>query len=267
MSDLDPTILNTRTTQEYEIDALEPTIDASPPERLACGTTELRADDFQLLRATFDRHLADMRLATQPIVTADGDTWASEVLMRPLDASPFDVIKLAQPHHWFGDLAAVIHELVLKLSPATYFVNVHPSELVSGSILTTPLYKIKDRIVLEVTEHDCDELAEMRKSMTRLSAKGFSLAIDDIKEDRASFERTEGLLSSFAKIDRSWVDKIDQKPARQSALLSFVEYCHQRNVKVVAEGIERQEEFDVLKDLKVDLFQGYFIARPKIVTE
>ncbi len=56
--------------------------------------------------------------------------------------------------------------------------------------------------------------------------------------------------------------KKDKLPEKQENVRNLLQEFHSRNMLVVAEGIERKEEFDYLVGLGVDLFQGFYLARP-----
>ncbi|MCR5279460.1 MAG: EAL domain-containing protein, partial [Lachnospiraceae bacterium] len=64
------------------------------------------------------------------------------------------------------------------------------------------------------------------------------------------------------KLDRCLISDCDKDESKQNNIKSLVEEFHSRDMLIVAEGIERKEEFDYLVEIGIDLFQGYYLARP-----
>jgi len=64
------------------------------------------------------------------------------------------------------------------------------------------------------------------------------------------------------KLDMGMVRDIDQDPVRQAIVRGILGVCQALGIDVVAEGIESQEELNLLKSMGVFLFQGYLFAKP-----
>ncbi len=117
-----------------------------------------------------------------------------------------------------------------------------------------PLPPASDRLVLEVLEDirpDADIMAGLRK----LSGEGYRIALDDfvLKAD------TRELL------DVADIVKLDYQAMTAEALASATAEIKQRGLMVLGEKIETQEEFEAGRELGFDLFQGYFLAKPRIL--
>ena len=112
----------------------------------------------------------------------------------------------------------------------------------------------KDRVVLEVLENIPmdDNIVE---AMKRLSAEGFSLALDD-------FEYREELRPM---VEHAHMVKLDVMALGPKRLQQDVAILREFPVKLLAEKIESQEIFDWCKKLGFDYYQGYFFCRPKII--
>ena len=67
----------------------------------------------------------------------------------------------------------------------------------------------------------------------------------------------------IVKLDRELICGIDHEPEKQANVEKLVLKFHEDDILVVAEGVEEKEEFECLVGLGVDLFQGYYLARPK----
>ena len=95
------------------------------------------------------------------------------------------------------------------------------------------------------------------KSMNNL------LAADDFGSGINDMERIDLMKPHIVKLDRELISGIDHDTQKQENVTSLVLQFHAKNMLIVAEGVEEKAEFDYLVGLGVDLFQGYYLARPK----
>ncbi|MCH9026434.1 MAG: EAL domain-containing protein [Proteobacteria bacterium] len=120
-----------------------------------------------------------------------------------------------------------------------------------------------DKIVLEVTEtwqsKDTDTALDI---LNGLSAKGFGLALDDVGTGHSNFSKLQGMPYSEMKLDKSHIQSatIDQETRQFIAMC--VELGHEMGMYVVAEGIESQDQWEMMSAMGCDEAQGFFIARP-----
>ena len=123
---------------------------------------------------------------------------------------------------------------------------------------------LQNRIVLEITE---DEYLGLEALEVKRNYPGFSgyFALDDYGSGYNGEKNLLLLQPRFVKVDVVFIRGIDTNPDRQQLVSGLVTYAHGRNMKVVAEGIETAEELQKVLELGVDLFQGYFLARPAAV--
>ena len=68
--------------------------------------------------------------------------------------------------------------------------------------------------------------------------------------------------TKIVKLDRHIISGIDHDPEKQENVKNLVLEFHSRGMLVLAEGVEEKAEFDYLVGLGVDLYQGYYLARP-----
>lgn len=120
-----------------------------------------------------------------------------------------------------------------------------------------------DDIEIEVTEtallHDPATSAMVLQG---LADKGLVLALDDFGTGFSSLSYLKRYPFSVVKIDRSFISDIEHDPASLAIVRSTIRLAHELNMKVVAEGVASQETVDLLRDLKCDMVQGFFISRP-----
>jgi EAL domain-containing protein (putative c-di-GMP-specific phosphodiesterase class I)/FixJ family two-component response regulator len=118
-------------------------------------------------------------------------------------------------------------------------------------------------LILEVTEGQVmRQRSTILDVLSRLSLKRFELAIDDFGTGHSSLAQLRDLPFDELKVDRSFVHGASKDPTRHAICSASLRMAHQLRMKVVAEGIEDQEDWDCLSDLGCDIGQGYFIARP-----
>jgi len=120
-----------------------------------------------------------------------------------------------------------------------------------------------ERITLEVTESWAtqDAIAAL-DIMTRLRLKGFNLSIDDFGTGYSTMMQLKNIPFTELKLDQSFV----RGAANDNRSRAIVEACinlgQNLGLHVVAEGVERQSDWDLVTELGCDECQGYFVARP-----
>jgi EAL domain-containing protein (putative c-di-GMP-specific phosphodiesterase class I) len=119
------------------------------------------------------------------------------------------------------------------------------------------------QIVLEVTESALmQELVKSLDTLTRLRMKGIALSIDDFGTGYSSLVQLHRIPFSEMKIDRSFIRNALSDEESLAIIKITIMLAHELGMKVVAEGIENQQTWDLLSSLGCDAAQGYFIAKP-----
>jgi diguanylate cyclase (GGDEF)-like protein/PAS domain S-box-containing protein len=119
------------------------------------------------------------------------------------------------------------------------------------------------RLELEVTESLI--VPSFKKATARLQPLqnlGVSIAIDDFGTGHSSFGVLHKLPINAIKVDRSFVARIDRDPSGLSTVRAIVDLARQLGMKTVGEGVETEEQFSLLHEMKCDYFQGYLLSRP-----
>jgi diguanylate cyclase (GGDEF)-like protein/PAS domain S-box-containing protein len=119
------------------------------------------------------------------------------------------------------------------------------------------------RLELEVTESLI--VPSFRKAAARLQPLqdlGVSIAIDDFGTGHSSLGVLHKLPINTIKVDRSFVSRIDHDPSGLSTVRAIVGLGIQLGMKTVGEGVETEEQFRFLHEMKCDYFQGYLMSRP-----
>ena len=88
------------------------------------------------------------------------------------------------------------------------------------------------------------------------------MSIDDYGTGYSSMQRLARAAFTEMKIDRSFVANATAQQSARIILESSLDMARKLNISSVAEGVETQEDWDLLRQLGCDLAQGYFIAKP-----
>jgi EAL domain-containing protein (putative c-di-GMP-specific phosphodiesterase class I) len=118
-------------------------------------------------------------------------------------------------------------------------------------------------LVLEVTESRLmKDVRGPLEILTRLRLRRIGLSIDDFGTGHSSLAQLRDIPFDELKLDRSFVSGAVDDRAMRTIVESTIAMAHQLGMKVVAEGVETQADWDFLCGLGCDVAQGYFIARP-----
>ncbi len=118
-------------------------------------------------------------------------------------------------------------------------------------------------LVLEITETAATSDPTVTMDiLTRLRLKGFGLAIDDFGTGYSSLVALHRLPFSEIKIDKSFVDEVQDHKEAASIVKTVCDLARNLNLACVAEGVESGAAVQTLKELGVNLFQGFFISPP-----
>ncbi len=120
-----------------------------------------------------------------------------------------------------------------------------------------------EQIIFEITESEkVDDLAHLRDIVDYYRQRGFKTAIDDFGAGYAGLNLLAEVQTDIMKLDMALLRDIDKRRSSQIIVRGIVQVCTELGMTVVAEGIETYEEFAVLQDMGIELFQGYYFARP-----
>jgi len=124
------------------------------------------------------------------------------------------------------------------------------------------------QITLEITESRLMEhISVALEILSRLSLKRFNLSIDDFGTGYSSMEQLQRIPFSELKIDRAFVRGASEEASARAILESSVLLAKKLDMKVVAEGVETEEDWNLVTELGCDQVQGYYIARPMPVDQ
>ena len=236
------------------------------------------------LKSALEHH--QLQLAYQPIMDlATGQVCGFEALLRWQHPdrgwiSPTTFIPIAeetgliQPLSWWVFQAA-INQLQAwrsqfpQADKLTMNVNLSAMQLKQENLVSYLAGMLEaaqlpsDRLKLEVTETSFFEASELNMQIFQeLKQLGVGLCIDDFGTGYSSLSRLHQLPLDVLKIDRSFVDGVENDARKQAIAQSIVMLAHGLGAKVVAEGIETPQQKQILQQLNCEFGQGYWFSRP-----
>jgi diguanylate cyclase (GGDEF)-like protein/PAS domain S-box-containing protein len=155
------------------------------------------------------------------------------------------------------------------LAPLTVSVNVSPRQFEEKRLVERVAQALRDSALpaadleLEVTEGlIMRDLAQSVGKMRELKAMGVSLSIDDFGTGYSSLSALKSFPISSLKIDKSFISELADNPDDQAIALAIIALGHRLNLRVIAEGVETEQQRSFLRANDCDEMQGYLFSRP-----
>lgn len=118
-------------------------------------------------------------------------------------------------------------------------------------------------ITCEITESVAmEDTPATQRAFRRLTATGVKLSIDDFGTGYSSLSYLRKLSAQELKIDRSFVQDLDDSADSRAIVAAVVTLAHALGLNVVAEGVETEAQRNALRDLGCNQMQGYLFAKP-----
>ncbi|NDW22802.1 EAL and GGDEF domain-containing protein [Alteromonas hispanica] len=229
----------------------------------------------------------ELLLALQPQVNHSGETTSFEALVRWHSAelgvvSPADFISIAEESHVICDIGNwVIDETLNALKrfiarglDLCVAINISAKQIVLPDFASSLIARINyygipsQMLILELTETALVvDIETVKNTMNELANYGFRFSIDDFGTGYSSLAYLKELPISELKIDKIFIDDIDNNSAKKGAPIvdAIIEMARALNVTSIAEGVETQEQVDYLTSKGCNRFQGYYFSKPQFV--
>lgn len=221
----------------------------------------------------------EFSMAFQPIIQArTGRVFAYESLVRGLGSgSAESVLGAVDPTNRYSfDQRCRVRaiELASRLGVAregaALSINFMPNAIYRPEVcIRTTLETARregfptDQLIFEFTENQ--QIREPKRVLEIISAyraMGFRTAIDDFGAGYAGLNLLADFQPDLIKLDMALIRNVDQDPVRQAIVEGIVLVCDKLRISVIAEGIETEAEFRAMEAIGIELFQGYFFAKP-----
>lgn len=234
-------------------------------------------------------HSDQLFLEYQPIVDiASGEYAGLEALLRwqhPVRGRlvPQDFIRVANDSGLIGNIGqwvvnracAQIAEFAaqgITLPPVA--VNVSPKQFQFGNMSAEILEKVAKyniapgKLSIEITEELLlDHNQEVHDQLETLQSGGIGISIDDFGTGYSSLQYLRDLPATRLKIDQTFIARIENSSADRAIISTIAHLAHALDMRVVAEGVENEAQFALLRASGCDEVQGYLLGRPLAVTE
>ncbi len=229
-----------------------------------------------------------LAVAYQPKVgTRDGRVTGVEALARWTHPAlgvvgPAEFVPLAEASGLMGPLTASVlrqslttcHEWQDRAPGVGVSVNVSADTVLDAGFVTEVAGLLSDTgvpsrlLTLELTESVLlqDPMLAAER-MAELRALGLELAVDDFGTGYSSLTYLRGLPVDEVKVDKGFVDGLTCDRGDRAVVKAVVDIAHTLGLRVVAEGVEHEEQLTLLRRLGVDEVQGYLHARPMPAAE
>jgi len=148
----------------------------------------------------------------------------------------------------------------INLSPSQ-FKQIDLAERIDGILDSVRLKG--ESLKLELTETSImEDPEEAIVTMNQLRDQGITMSLDDFGTGYSSLSYLRRFPIDTLKIDRSFVTDVDTNPANQEIVKAMIGMAKSFGMQTLAEGVEREEELDLLFDLGCDQIQGYYFSKP-----
>ncbi len=219
----------------------------------------------------------DFTMAFQPIVNVTtGAVFAYEALVRggveeQSAAEVFERVNDGNRYRFDQVCRVKAIQLAAQLAMPTYLsINFMPNAVYKPELcIRTTLAAAEaygfpiDRIIFEITEGEkVDDHDHLRRIVNYYQQRGFKTAIDDFGAGYAGLNLLADIQTDLIKLDMALIRHVDSDRVRQSIVRGILQVCQELSTQVIAEGVESSEELALLRSLGIELFQGYYFARP-----
>ena len=251
-------------------------------------TPEMQANVRKRLETSNDLYQAlaknEFQLYYQPIIDLNnGHILKAEALIRWFHPKrglvyPVDFIHLAEENGLIKDIGDWVFQQAIdqvKIWRENYqadfqiSINKSPLQFHKDNTLDKWLNALKLQqlsgqcLVIEITEGlllDADD--KIYEKLLQYSKAGIQVAIDDFGTGYSSLAYLKKFDIDYLKIDQSFVRNLAQDTNDKALSEAIVIMAHTLGLKVIAEGVETEQQLDLLKQIGCDYAQGYFFARP-----
>ncbi|SFC13109.1 EAL domain-containing protein [Pseudoalteromonas denitrificans] len=220
----------------------------------------------------------DNSFVKMPIISTEKENILGyEILLRTFRGIPLSIFN--RNPELFTELSFPMLEAIYKLDAAgkirdskqLLFLNLTVHQYLSKGTLDFLYqeYNHKDKaknVVIELTEQELDYKTEQLKERTLIfKCLDFKLAIDDFGVKGSNFQRVFELSPHYIKLDRGIIARYNSSQVNHKVLIEFVKLCHTLNKKVIIEGIETKQQYQLAKTCQADYVQGFYFGLPQYI--
>ncbi len=188
-------------------------------------------------------------------------------------ALPFHFLDVAKRTKQYRSLTKIVVEKSFEMmsdKQADFSLNLSFEDIKEESCANMLMkyinqYDIGKRLILEIVESEyIKDFNLVRDFLNQFKKLGVRVAIDDFGSGYSNFTHIIELQPDYIKIDGSLIKDILIKPDTMVLVKAIISFSKELKIKVIAEFVSSKEIFDVLLELGVDEFQGFYLAEPEL---
>ncbi|MFA7355115.1 MAG: EAL domain-containing protein [Sulfurimonadaceae bacterium] len=213
----------------------------------------------------------------QPIVNNSNLAYEKyECLVRMIDEdkvlSPFFFLDIAKQTKQYFKLTESVISHAFKMfadKDAEFSINLSVKDILEPEIsryifMMLDRYNIGSRVVFEIVESEYIENFEgVINFISEVKKYNCKIAIDDFGTGYSNFEYLIKLQADYLKIDGSLIKNIDKDNNSHLVVSTIVEFAKKLGMKTIAEFVENETIFNIVKEMEIDYSQGYYFSAPK----
>jgi len=211
------------------------------------------------------------------IVTATEEIYGYEALARGVHRelrSPEVLFEVAEEANMIWELSRLLRKRAIEgilpdLKEGQFlFLNIDPHDFDDPTFRSLDPEELgiddPSKVVLEITERTAiKDYPRFQEYLAHFRERGFRFAVDDAGSGYAGLGSIANLAPDYIKLDISLIANIDTNFLKQNLVETMVNFADSQGALVIAEGVERREEFETIKELGVHYTQGFLFHRPK----
>ena len=211
------------------------------------------------------------------IVTNTEEIYGYEALARGVHRdlrSPEVLFEVAEEANMIWELSRLLRRRAVEgilsdLKDGQYlFLNIDPHDFDDPAFRSLDPVDLgiddPSKVVLEITERTAiKDYPRFQEYLATFRELGFRFAVDDAGSGYAGLGSIANLAPDYIKLDISLIANIDTNFLKQNLVETMVNFADGQGALVIAEGVERREEFETVKDLGVHFTQGFLFHRPR----
>ncbi len=199
-----------------------------------------------------------------------------ECLVRLIDedgkvVNPYFFLDISKRSNQYTKLTKIVIEKSFKKFenlPFEFSVNISYEDIENSSFLDfikemLKKYDVKNRVVFEILEDENIKNYNLLISfIDEIKNLGCKVAIDDFGSGYSNFEHLLKMNVDYLKIDASLIKNIAKNENSYKITKTIIEFAKNLNLKTIAEYVENEEIFNIVKNLGADYSQGYYFSAP-----
>jgi EAL domain-containing protein (putative c-di-GMP-specific phosphodiesterase class I)/GGDEF domain-containing protein len=211
------------------------------------------------------------------IVTATEEVYGFEALARGVRRelrSPEVLFEVAEEANMVWELSRLLRRravegIINDLKDGQFlFLNIDPHDFDDPTFRSLEPSELgihdPSRVVLEITERTAiKDYPRFQEYLKAFRERGFRFAVDDAGSGYAGLGSIANLAPDYIKLDISLIANIDTNFLKQNLVETMVTFANNHGTLVIAEGVERREEFETVRQIGVHFTQGFLFHKPR----